>query len=114
MPLECVASVTLLFNTAEFSNMNKGILLELFCAEFVRLVNDGYDTRFFFLRNRAQDNLNARGQRSSGPFKDEVIILKLRQRHVKVVGKKGMIHCDGTVEGKRPNSGVGTKVHSCG
>jgi hypothetical protein len=93
--------------------MDRGLLLELFCSEFVKLVNDGYETRFFFLCDQAKSNLRKRGQKLSKPFKDETIILQLRHRRVRVVGKNGIIHCDGISEGTRPRTGVGTKVYPC-
>ena len=94
--------------------MDRGLQFDLFCNEFVDLVNSGYDVHFYYIADRAVDNLRKVGQRLSKRFKDEDIILELRHRSVKILGKAGTIHCDGTVEGKRPRTGVGTKVKSCG
>jgi hypothetical protein len=88
-------------------------LFETFCDIFENLVGEQYDDRYYVLSNRARTIMQRSGLRLSKPFKENEVILEMRDRPVIVTGRQGTVNCDGTTTGKRPRTGAGTRVTPC-
>lgn len=97
--------------------MDRGVLLNLFCNELVTFVHELKTDRgiqFYYAADRAFRELRDKhGVKLSKRFNDETVILELRARPVRVVGKLGAIECDGSVVRLPPKTGRGTYIYAC-
>lgn len=95
--------------------MDRGELLHLFCDELVKVVH-GLNQKIAFYHAAGAALRSLRGHpgfKTGKPFKDELIILALRDRPVRVVGKLGTVECNGDISKRRPKTGCGTYVYAC-